>query len=148
MPLIAVVLGIIIGSAYVSRYTYTVYARKLQARGHALPEDRLPPMIVGATILPIGLFWFAATSSPAVNVWAQIASGGFLGAGIQIITLQILAYLIDIYTINANSAISGTVIVRSLLGGMLPLVGGPLYAKLGVSHVKELRTSSSAKMSL
>ena len=129
-----------------SQYTYTVYVRKLQARGHALPEDRLPPMIVGATILPVGLFWFAATSSPAMNVWAQIASGVSLGAGIQIITLQILAYLIDIYTVNANSAISGTVIVRSLLGGMLPLVGGPLYTKLGVSNIEDQCIFSDAKL--
>lgn len=48
-------------------------------------------------------------------------------------TLQSLAYVLDIYTINANSAVSGTVTVRSLLGGLFPLIALPMYRGLGVS---------------
>jgi hypothetical protein len=91
-------------------------------------------MIVGGAILPLGLFCFAATSSPDVSAWPQILSGGLIGAGIQIVTLQSLAYVLDIYTVNANSAIAGTVIVRSILGGFLPLLAVPMYGQLGVSE--------------
>lgn len=92
-------------------------------------------MIVGGAVLPIGLLWFAATCSPE-NVylfWPQVLAGVPIGAGIQIITLQTLAYVLDIYTVNANSAISGTVIVRSFLGGLFPLIAVPMYQNLGVS---------------
>lgn len=133
LPLIAVVIGIIIGSVYVSRYTLTVYGRKFREQGKVVPEDRLPPMIVGAAVLPLGLFWFAGTSSPLITPWPQIVAGVPIGAGIQIITLQSLAYVLDIYSVDANSAVSGTVIVRSLLGGLFPLVAIPMYSKLGVS---------------
>ena len=90
-------------------------------------------MIVGAAVLPVGLFWYAFTSSPMINPWPQIAAGVPIGAGIQIITLQSLAYVLDIYSVDANSAVSGTVIIRSLLGGLFPLVAIPMYSNLGVS---------------
>lgn len=133
LPLLAVVLGIIIGSVYVSRYTLTTYSQKFQNRQEAIPEDRLPPMIIGSVLLPTGLFWFAGTCSPSSNAWPQILSGIPTGAGIQIITLQSLAYTLDIYKTRANSAVSATVIVRSLLGGLFPLVAIPMYQDLGVS---------------
>ena len=89
-------------------------------------------MIVGACLLAIGLFWFALTSSPAMNPWPQILAGVPIGIGVQVVLLQSLTYLIDIYTTNANSAISGTVIVRSLIGGVFPLFAIPMYRCFGV----------------
>ncbi|KAL2871246.1 MFS transporter [Aspergillus lucknowensis] len=132
LPSISIVLGIILGSAYVVRYTLTTLQKKFRQDGVISPEDRLPPMIVGACLLPIGLFWFAGTSSAEINAWPQIASGVPIGFGLQVILLQSLAYLIDIYTTNANSAIAGTVVVRSLLGGVFPLLAIPMYRNLGV----------------
>jgi DHA1 family multidrug resistance protein-like MFS transporter len=132
MPLIAVIIGIIIGSAYVSHYTLTTYLRKFREQGKVVPEDRLPPMIVGAAVLPFGMFWFAWTSSPDMTPWPQILAGVPIGFGIQIITLQNLAYVLDIFTVDANSAVSGTVIVRSLLAGLFPLIAIHMYGNLGV----------------
>ena len=138
LPLLAVVVGIILGSIYVTHYTLKTYSRKFKNDKRVSPEDRLPPMTVGGAVLPIGLLWFAATSSQQYQVlfWLQAVSGVAIGAGIQIVTLQTLAYVLDIYTINANSAMSGLVIVRSLLGGLFPLVAVPMYEKLGVSSVQ------------
>jgi hypothetical protein len=137
------VLGILLGSLYVARYTLTTYARGFHARKQAVPERRLPPMILGAAILPLGLFLFAATASPGMNPWPQILSGIPIGAGIQIITLQSLAYVLDIYTTNANSAMSGTVIVRSLIGAAFPVVAMPMYQSLGVSTCRRISRSLS-----
>ncbi|OJJ06465.1 hypothetical protein ASPVEDRAFT_140665 [Aspergillus versicolor CBS 583.65] len=132
MPSISVVVGIILGSAHVVYYTLTTLQRKFREAGHISPEARLPPMILGACLLPFGLFWFAETSNPELNAWPQIIAGVPMGFGLQVILLQSLAYLIDIYTTNANSAIAGTVVVRSLLGGLFPLVAIPMYRHLGV----------------
>jgi DHA1 family multidrug resistance protein-like MFS transporter len=82
----------------------TTLRRKFAEHGKIDPEDRLPPMIAGAFFLPIGLFWFAWTSSPTSNPWPQILSGVPTGIGTQLIMLQSLAYIIDIYGCNANSA--------------------------------------------
>ena len=132
LPFIAVIIGIIIGSAMVVYYTLTTIRKKFAREGEVAPEDRLPPMIVGGCLLAISLFWFAWTSSPTSSPWPQMLAGVPLGIGVQVILLQSLAYLVDIYTTNANSAISGTVIVRSLIGGGFPLLAIPMYQRFGV----------------
>lgn len=45
------------------------------ASGHAEPEARLPPSIIGAIAVPIGLFWFAWTNSASIHWLASIAAG-------------------------------------------------------------------------
>lgn len=135
LPLFVVCIGILIGALYVSWYSLTTLRKKSAEKDGLEPEDRLPPMIVGAVLLAVGLFWFAFTSSPSINPWPQIIAGLPIGIGLQVILLQSLAYLIDIYTVRANSAISGTVMVRSLVGGTFPLFAIPLYGKIGVSSI-------------
>lgn len=132
LPFLAIIVGIIIGSVFVTYYTLTTIKQKLETEGKITPEDRLPPMIVGACLLALGLFWFAWVSSPKISPWPQILAGVPIGIGVQVVLLQSLAYLIDIYTVNANSAISGTVIVRSLIGGGFPLFAIPMYRRFGV----------------
>ena len=135
LPLIAVIAGIIIGSVYVAYYTLTTIRQKVLRKGRVTPEDRLFPMIIGGCMLTIGLFWFAFTSSPNINPWPQMLAGVPVGIGFQVVLLQSLAYIVDIYTTNANSAISGTVIVRSLVGGCFPVFAVPMYQHFGVSSL-------------
>lgn len=54
-----------------------MYMKKLQASPikYAPPEARLPMAMVGAAMLPIGLFLFAWTSQPSVH-WAPSVIGG------------------------------------------------------------------------
>ena len=132
LPFIAIIIGITVGSVLVVYYTLTTIRQKFVKEGEVTPEDRLPPMIFGGCLLAIGLFWFAWTSAPTSNPWPQILAGVPVGIGVQVILLQSLAYLVDIYTTNANSAISGTVIVRSLIGGGFPLFAIPTYQRFGV----------------
>jgi hypothetical protein len=133
LPLLSICLGIIIGAFYASWYTLTTVQKKAAGGNTLIPEDRLRPMIVGALSLAIGLFWFAWTSSPDISPWPQTLAGIPIGIGVQVILLQSLAYLIDIYTTGAASAISGTMIVRSLVGGTFPLFAPEMYHKFGVS---------------
>lgn len=132
LPLLAICAGVILGGFYASWFTLTTFKQKAASGSSLVPEDRLPPMIVGAVSLTVGLFWFAWTSSPALNPWPQILAGVPIGVGVQVILLQALAYLIDMYTTRAASAISGTMIVRSLIGGTFPLFAARIYHELGV----------------
>lgn len=43
-----------------------------------------------------------------------------------------IAYLVDTYTVYAASASAATVVARSLLGTLLPLVGNSMYDALGI----------------
>ena len=48
------------------------------------------------------------------------------------IQMPVSLYLIDAFTIHAASALAANTILRSLFGAFLPLVGPPLYRKLGL----------------
>jgi DHA1 family multidrug resistance protein-like MFS transporter len=67
LPFIGILVGVLCGSLTITWITKTRFARKLKKHGKVIPEERLPPMILGAFILPIGLFWFAWTSSPSIS---------------------------------------------------------------------------------
>ena len=46
------------GAALIAYSTATNYKKAFEMHGKPVPEERLPPMIIGAIVLPIGLFWF------------------------------------------------------------------------------------------
>ena len=56
-----------------------------------------------------------------------------MGAGIVMIFMQCLNYIIDVFKVNANSAISANVLVRSVIGGAFPLFASTMYHRLGVA---------------
>jgi MFS transporter, DHA1 family, multidrug resistance protein len=118
--------------------TKTRFARKMKKHGRVIPEERLPPMILGSVILPIGLFWFAWTSSPHISWVPQVLSGIPIGWGILMIFLQGLNYIIDVYMWHANSAIAANTLLRSLAGGGFPLFATAMYHNLGVNWATSL----------
>jgi hypothetical protein len=80
------------------------------------PEARLPPAIVGAFALPIGLFWFAWTNYPSINFMASIAAGVPFGFGMLLVFLPLMNYLIDAYLMYAASVLAANSVLRSLFG--------------------------------
>jgi hypothetical protein len=46
-----------------------------------------------AILFPLDRFWFVSISFPSISPWLQILAGVALGAGLQMIYLQGLAYL-------------------------------------------------------
>ena len=145
LPFLALLLGIVIGCGVITYMTKTRYAARLIANGGRLiPEERLPAMIVGACLLPIGLFWFAWTSNPNIHWAPQVISGAVIGAGILMIFLQGLNYIIDCYSIYANSALAANTFVRGIFGAVFPLFATAMYKSLGVAWA----TSTMAFVSL
>ncbi len=59
LPFAAFIVGIVMGTGVIAYSTRTNFARAFKKHGKVIPEERLPPMIVGAAVLPIGLFMFA-----------------------------------------------------------------------------------------
>lgn len=139
LPFIGIAVGVAIGVAIITYTSNTRFKAKLEANGgKPIPEERLIPMIIGAAILPIGLFWFAWTSSPHIHWAPQVIAGIPIGAGVQMIFLQGLGYIIDVYLMYANSAIAGNTLVRSAAGGGFPLFATALYHTLGVDWATSL----------
>lgn len=139
LPFIGITIGVVLGVSIIVYNSQTRYRRKLDANGgKPIPEERLIPMIIGAFLLPIGLFWFAWTSSPNISWVPQVLAGIPIGAGVQMIFLQGLSYIIDVYLMHANSAIAANTLVRSLAGGGFPLFAVAMYHKLGVDWATSL----------
>jgi len=121
LPFLGILVGVVLAGIFITVTTKTRFARKLKEEGHVVPEERLLPMIAGGAIFPAGMFWFAWTSNPNITWVPQVLAGIPIGMGILMIFLQGLNYLIDVYMMNANSAIAANTFVRSFLGGGFPL---------------------------
>ncbi|KAI3392832.1 hypothetical protein diail_5145 [Diaporthe ilicicola] len=131
LPFLAVLLGVVSAFLTCSLYTLTYYKRRVIANhGVTVPEWRLPPMILGAGILPPSLFWFGWSGN--VHWICQAIASYFIGYGLLLIFITGVVYLVDVYQHHANSAMSIHVIVRSLIACSFPLWANIMYDRLGL----------------
>ena len=100
--------------------------------GHAPPEARLPPAMLGATALPVGLFWFAWTNDPSVHWFASVSAGTLFGFGMVLLYMSLTNYLVDAYLGYAASALAASTVLRSVAGAAFPLFTNKMYDQLGI----------------
>ncbi|XWX01705.1 hypothetical protein V2A60_009734 [Cordyceps javanica] len=130
-------IGIAVGM--VSATLYAIFDNRRYRRvaatypkGVAPPEERLPPAILGSVLLPVGLFWFAWTNGPEIHWAVSIVGSAFFAAGILLVFLALLNYLIDSYVIYAASVLAANSVLRSLFGAAFPLFTTYMYKDLGI----------------
>jgi len=138
LPFLGILVGAVIGMCIIIYETKTFFARSLARNGKVIPEARLPSMILGAFFLPIGLFMFAWTSNPHIPWPPQVVAGGFIGAGLLMIFLQSLNYIIDCYLMHAASGIAANAVVRSFMGAGFIMFASAMYHNLGVAWATSL----------
>ncbi|KAL8806222.1 MAG: hypothetical protein Q9182_001497 [Xanthomendoza sp. 2 TL-2023] len=119
--------------------------------GEMKPEYRLPPMIPGAWVIPIGrtccaphvhhysytnplleVLIYGWTAEKRVHWIAPIIGTGCVGLGLLATFMPVSTYLVDAFTLHAASALAANTILRSLLGALLPLAGRSMYQRLGL----------------
>jgi MFS transporter, DHA1 family, multidrug resistance protein len=133
LPFAAFIVGILAGAATMAYSTRTNFTKAYKKYGRVIPEERLPPVIINAIVLPIGLFWFAWTSNPNITWVPQVIASGLLGMGMLVTFWQCINYVIDCYGFYSNSAISVNTFIRSIAGAAFPLFAWDMYEKLGVA---------------
>jgi hypothetical protein len=100
--------------------------------GRVRPEAMVSVVCIGSILIPVGELWFAWTCAPASIPWPlPIAAGIFFGAGNTSVFIYSSNYLTHSYGIFAASALAGNSLIRSILGGVMPLVGTYMYNNLG-----------------
>ena len=138
LSFIGVSVGTLLGIALTiydnSRYNSTA----AKAGGVAPPEERLPPTMIGAVILPIGLFIFAWTNYPRIHWIVSLIFTSTLGFGNVMLFLGVSNYLIDSYTIYAASVLAANAVLRSLFGAAFPLFTTAMYRKLGIQWASSI----------
>ena len=98
------------------------------------PEAMMSIVCIAALLVPLGELWFAWTCVPASIHWAvPIAAGLPFGAGNTAVFIYASNYLVHSYGTYSASAMAGNTVIRSLLGGTLPLAGPALYKALGAN---------------
>lgn len=125
--------GNILGWLVITFFSDRTVVRQAQANGGVfVPEMRLTIGIYFGVFLPITLFWYG-WSSFYVSHWASpVVALVPYGFGIMGLFLSITTYLVDSYPVYAASAIAANVVLRSVVGALLPLAGPPMYASLGL----------------
>ncbi|KAI9835134.1 MAG: hypothetical protein M1819_002503 [Sarea resinae] len=147
LPYLGMMVGVLLGGTVVVIHTKTKFAALTREnKGVVIPEQRLPLMIGGSCLLPIGLFIFAWTSAPDIH-WSGMVVGSIpVGMGMYMVFVQCFNYLVDVYLDVANSAIGGNTFVRSLFGAGFPLFGPAMYHRLGVDWATSLLAFISIAM--
>jgi len=124
--------GLVIGSQTNARLMDRVY-KVLKARygGVGRPEFRLPNIVPGTILLPIGLLITGWTTQNHVFWLVPDIGITFVGAGVIVAVQSIQAYLIDAFTLHAASALAAATFLRSLAGFGFPLFAPTMYNALG-----------------
>lgn len=107
--------------------------RKLKARNNGVgrPEFRVPLMIPGAVLVPVGLFWYGWTAEKHTHWILPNIGAAIFAAGVIIGFQCIQTYIVDAYTRYAASAIGAATVLRSLAGFGFPLFAPYMYSALG-----------------
>jgi hypothetical protein len=160
LPFISVGLGVLTALGVFSFFTLTWYKPRWIAAQKAsedsseaaqtssttpvriAPEDRLPPMILGAVLLPPALMWFGWSGE--VHWAAQVIACFVIGFALQIIFISGVVYIVDVYPLDTVSAVSIHVMVRSVVAATFPLFEGPMYERLHVNWSATLLAGLSA----
>ncbi|KAJ5706566.1 hypothetical protein N7488_006367 [Penicillium malachiteum] len=115
------------------------YLRRVAENGgRGVPEARMWMARVGAILIPISLFWFGWTSYRSVHWIVPIIASSFFGAGIYIVILSILNYVVDSYQTYSASALAGVILCRNVVGAGFPLFATQMYEKLGYEWASSL----------
>ena len=130
LSFMGIAVGILLGLVY-AIYDNKRYM-KLFLSQTATAESRLPPAIVGAAALPIGMFAFAWTNYPSIHWSVSIILSAPFGSGCVLVMLPLVNYLIDAYTIYAASVLAAAAIFRSVVGAVFPLFTTQMYHNLGI----------------
>ena len=113
-----------------------------------VPESRLYFTCVTATLLPIGLFLFGFTARPEVHWIVPTIAVGLATMGIYSVYLATFNYLADVYHKYASSALAAQSFCRNVLGGVFPIVSGPMFLQLGEANSGALLGGIGALLTL
>ena len=129
---ISLAVGNTIAAQIGGRVMDRIYARlKQKAEGAVVPEYRVPLMIPGTLLIPIGLFWYG-WAGEAKSYWLLTDVGvGIFACGLILLNQSIGAYLLDSYPPFTASAYAATQLLRSIAAFAFPVFAPKMYQALG-----------------
>ncbi|WWD19342.1 hypothetical protein CI109_103801 [Kwoniella shandongensis] len=131
LAFIPILIGMMLTFGTVLPWQAKHYARKnaeCEANGTTVPpETRLPSMMVGSIVLPIGFFIFAWTSYSDVHWIAPCFGTALFGFAMIAIYVGANSYIVDSFSNYAASAMAAKTFLTRLVGGAIPMFVDRLY---------------------
>lgn len=127
---LSIVIGSFIGwMAYIPLIHHS-FTEVVLNNGTLFPEVFIPPTIIGATTMPMGMFIFGWTASEHIHWMGPIVGATVYSFGMFFCFQGLLNYLGMSFSRFMASAFASNDLFRSLVGGAFPLFGAPLYNNL------------------
>ncbi|KAF8577723.1 multidrug resistance protein 4 [Ramaria rubella] len=126
-----------LGAPLMTKIYVTLTARN---GGVPKPEFRIPTMIIGGALVPIGLLWYGWSAQERLHWIMPIIGGGIFTFGMMMMYIPIQLYLVDAFDAfqYAASALAAAAVFRCLFGFAFPLFGEQLFQALGVGGANTL----------
>jgi DHA1 family multidrug resistance protein-like MFS transporter len=138
LPFLGILIGATLGCT-INAYNQLLYNKVYHAAGNrAVPEARLPPMMLGSVLFSAGQFMLGWTAAPQYHWVLPVIGLVMLGTGFFTIFQAALNYLVDTFTGYAASAVAANTFLRSCFAGAFPLVVSPLYHNVGVGPASSI----------
>ncbi|KAJ5971517.1 uncharacterized protein N7479_001435 [Penicillium vulpinum] len=136
----ALYMGLIYGIIYLLFTSYTAVFQEQYGFSQGLAgltyleraEYHLLMLIPAAVSLPTGLVIYGWTAQYRVHWIVPIIGTFFIGVGFSSSMTSVQTYLVGAFTAYSASALAANNLVRSLIGGVVPLSGPEMYGKLGL----------------
>ncbi|KAI1384998.1 MFS general substrate transporter [Hypoxylon trugodes] len=124
-------LGFFLGAQICAPLQDRIYVSLKRRYGIGKPEFRVPMMVPGAVLVPVGLVIYGWTAEYKTH-WIGPNIGAMIFASGAIIGFQCLqGFLVDSYQRYAASAVGANTVLRSLAGFGFPLFAPYMYDRLG-----------------
>ncbi|KAK7473098.1 hypothetical protein VKT23_001198 [Stygiomarasmius scandens] len=129
---LALGVGLTLASQINARYMDKIYVYyKEKNGGVGEPEFRVPSMILGSFLLPIGLFLNGWASEKALHWIVTDIGMSIIAAGMILSFQSMQTYVVDCFTLHAASALAAVSCLRSFAGFGFPLFAPTMYDHLG-----------------
>lgn len=106
--------------------------RQTRRHGGYKPEFQLPQVVIGAILIPVGLFIYAWTPYANLHWMGPVFGGGLIVFALVVAYNGIFAFTIDAYRLFAASAMACNGVVRSTMASVFPLFGLQMYKNMGI----------------
>lgn len=133
LPYLSMLIGIFFGGLLCIFFERR-YGKIMAEKGKPVPEERLPPMMIGGFVFAIGIFWMGWSGDFPDKVHWMVPTVGiaFIGFGLITIFLPCMNYIIDCYLFFAASALAGNTFMRSMFGGVFPLFARQMFVNMKI----------------
>lgn len=102
-----------------------------ERQDHGKPEYRVPFMVPGAFLVPVGHFWYAWSAENSAS-WALVDIGAAIFTlGMSVMNQGLMAYQLDEFGECAASANAASRLLSYIFGFAFPIFAPQLYARLG-----------------